>query len=446
MIDIQKDIRELSVMGLMEKLLADKTTGRHILWATDAYETEGEAYGRGREIELAEISLVKTRARKAAEQQSSRTRRHGEVFTPRWVCDFMNDALDRDWFGVEKMESDVWEDLDALFWQKKGHKTPRWQRYVDSRRLEITCGEAPYLAERYDVSTGEEIEVSSRRGLLDRKLLAISHFTETREDWQHWALRAMEATYGYEFQGDNLLIARVNIMKTVMEHYFSKWEEAAPTSFLRKLTNKVAWNLWQMDGLSGRIPYCAEDPEGADLFSFGDIDIRPLLSVGQPVCRVYSWRSDCQSVSYEDVKARSCGMRFDYIVGNPPYQEETTKISKVNGQLSRKNIFHLFQMEANHVANKGTELIYPGGRWIHQSGKGMKEFGRTQINDPRLSHVTFYANANEVFNGVAIADGVSIVSMKMGKKKPGFRYTYIRGAGADCAAGQSRGKSDFVES
>ena len=237
MIDIQKDIRELSAMGLMEKLLADKTTGRHILWATDAYETEGEAYGRGREIELAETSLVKTRARKAAEQQSSRTRRHGEVFTPRWVCDFMNDAIDRDWFGVEKMEPDVWEDLDALFLQKKGHKTPRWQRYVDSRRLEITCGEAPYLAERYDVSTGKEIEASSRRGLLDRKLLVISHFTETREDWQHWALRAVEATYGYEFQGDNLLIARVNIMKTVMEHYFSKWEEVAPASFLRKLTN-----------------------------------------------------------------------------------------------------------------------------------------------------------------------------------------------------------------
>lgn len=350
LIDIQKDIRELSMMGFMEKLLADKTTGRHILWATDAYETEGEAYGRGREIELAEISLVKTRARKAAEQQSSRTRRHGEVFTPRWVCDFMNDALDRDWFSVEKMEPDAWEDLDALFLQKKGHKTPRWQRYVDSRRLEITCGEAPYLAERYDVSTGEEIEVSSRRGLLDRKLLVISHFTETREDWQHWALRAMEATYGYEFQGDNLLIARVNIMKTVMEHYFSKWEEAAPASFLRKLTNKVAWNLWQMDGLSGRIPYCAEDPEGADLFSFGDIDIRPLLSVGQPVCRVYSWRSDCQSVSYEDVKARSCGMRFDYIVGNPPYQDES------NGELRNfaPPIYHLFINEVNNVGGSGT--------------------------------------------------------------------------------------------
>lgn len=345
LIDIQKDIRELSMMGLMEKLLADKTTGRHILWATDAYETEGEAYGRGREIELAEISLVKTRARKAAEQQSSRTRRHGEVFTPRWICDFMNDALDRDWFGVEKMEPDVWEDLDALFWQKKGHKTPRWQRYVDSRRLEITCGEAPYLAERYDVSTGEEIEVSSRRGLLDRKLLAISHFTETREDWQHWALRAMEATYGYEFQGDNLLIARVNIMKTVMEHYFSKWEEAVPASFLRKLTNKVAWNLWQMDGLSGRIPYCAEDPEGADLFSFGDIDIRPLLSVGQPVCRVYSWRSDCQSVSYEDVKARSCGMRFDYIVGNPPYQDETIGENKTYAP----PVYHLFMDEVDNI-------------------------------------------------------------------------------------------------
>lgn len=403
LIDIQKDIRELSMMGLMEKLLADKTTGRHILWTTDAYETEGEAYGRGREIELAEISLVKTRARKAAEQQSSRTRQHGEVFTPRWVCDFMNDALDRDWFGVEKMEPDVWEDLDALFLQKKGHKTPRWQRYVDSRRLEITCGEAPYLAERYDVSTGEEIEVSSRRGLLDRKLLAISHFTETREDWQHWALRAMEATYGYEFQGDNLLIARVNIMKTVMEHYFSKWEEAAPASFLQKLTNKVAWNLWQMDGLSGRIPYCAEDPEGADLFSFGDIDIRPLLSVGQPVCRVYSWRSDCQSVSYEDVKARSCGMRFDYIVGNPPYQDETIGENKTYAP----PVYHLFINEVDNIGG-GVELIHPA-RFLFNAGATPKDWNKKMLSDPHLKILSYEADSRKIFGpGVVITGGVAI--------------------------------------
>lgn len=402
LIDIQKDIRELSAMGLMEKLLADKTTGRHILWATDAYETEGEAYGRGREIELAEISLVKTRARKAAEQQSSRTRRHGEVFTPRWVCDFMNDALDRDWFSVEKMEPDVWEDLDALFWQKKGHKTPRWQRYVDSRRLEITCGEAPYLAERYDVSTGEEIEVSSRRGLLDRKLLAISHFTETREDWQHWALRAVEATYGYEFQGDNLLIARVNIMKTVMEHYFSKWEEAAPTSFLRKMTNKVAWNLWQMDGLSGRIPYCAEDPEGADLFSFGDIDIRPLLSVGQPVCRVYSWRSDCQSVSYEDVKARSCGMRFDYIVGNPPYQSEENKSNP-----KKEPIYPFFYDAVREIAFKYI-LISPA-RFLFNAGLTSKEWNRKMLTDKHLKVQAYFPKGEVVFPGTDIKGGVAIV-------------------------------------
>ncbi len=398
LIDIQKDIRGLSAMGLMEKLLADKTTGRHILWATDAYETEGEAYGRGREIELAEISLVKTRARKAVEQQSSRTRRHGEVFTPRWVCDLMNDALDRDWFGVEKMEPDVWEDLDALFLQKKGHKTPRWQRYVDSRRLEITCGEAPYLAERYDVSTGEEIEVSSRRGLLDRKLLAISHFTETREDWQHWALRAMEATYGYEFQGDNLLIARVNIMKTVMEHYFSKWEEAAPASFLRKLTNKVAWNLWQMDGLSGRIPYCAEDPEGADLFSFGNIDIRPLLSVGQPVCRVYSWRSDCQSVSYGDVKARSCGMRFDYIVGNPPYQEET------DSESTRKPpIYNLFMDETFLLADV-VELITPA-RFLFNAGYTPSSWNKKMLQDKHFKILYYEPLSAKVFPNTDIKGG-----------------------------------------
>lgn len=417
LIDIQKDIRELSMMGLMEKLLADKTTGRHILWATDAYETEGEAYGRGREIELAEISLVKTRARKAAEQQSSRTRRHGEVFTPRWVCDFMNDALDRDWFSVEKMEPDAWEDLDALFWQKKRHKTPRWQRYVDSRRLEITCGEAPYLAERYDVSTGEEIEVSSRRGLLDRKLLAISHFTETREDWQHWALRAVEATYGYEFQGDNLLIARVNIMKTVMEHYFSKWEEAAPASFLRKMTNKVAWNLWQMDGLSGRIPYCAEDPEGADLFSFGDIDIRPLLSVGQPVCRVYSWRSDCQSVSYEDVKARSCGMRFDYIVGNPPYQDETIGENKTYAP----PVYHLFMDEVDNIGGV-VELIHPA-RFLFNAGSTPKAWNKKMLNDEHFKILHYEAHSAKIFPNTDIKGGLAI-SYRDGRKNFGAMETF----------------------
>ncbi len=78
-------------------------------------------------------------------------------------------------------------------------------------------------------------------------------------------------------------------------------------------------------------------------------------------------------------------MKFDFVVGNPPYQEDVGKEApKSNGQTRKKSIFQIFQTAIESVANKGTALIYPGGRWIHRSGKGMEEFGLKQINDPHL--------------------------------------------------------------
>ena len=44
---------------------------------------------------------------------------------------------------------------------------------VDNR-MEITCGEAPYLVSRYDTTTGEPIPIGRRIGLLDRKLCVIN--------------------------------------------------------------------------------------------------------------------------------------------------------------------------------------------------------------------------------------------------------------------------------
>lgn len=83
-------------------------------------------------------------------------------------------------------------------------------------------------------------------------------------------------------------------------------------------------------------------------------------------------------------------MKFDYVIGNPPYQEEADSDSATNGQKPRKNIFQHFQIQADKIASESSVLIYPGGRWIHQSGKGLKEFGKNLINDHRLSSVEFY--------------------------------------------------------
>ena len=119
-------------------------------------------------------------------------------------------------------------------------------------------------------------------------------------------------------------------------------------------------------------------------------------------------------------------MRFDYVIGNPPYQAETTQkeASKKNGQTPKKNIFHYFQIEADKIASESTVMIYPAGRWIQRSGKGLAEFGLSQINDEKLQDVLFYPNAKEVFPSAAIADGVSVVVKKMSKNQGGFNYFY----------------------
>ena len=120
-------------------------------------------------------------------------------------------------------------------------------------------------------------------------------------------------------------------------------------------------------------------------------------------------------------------MKFDFVIGNPPYQEETSSEITTNGQKSRKNIFHYFQMEADKIAKEGIVMIYPGGRWIHQSGKGLKQFGIEQINDKRMSKLYFYPDSKEIFgNAVDLPDGISIVVKDINKNTNGFNYIYSK--------------------
>ncbi|WP_302490818.1 Eco57I restriction-modification methylase domain-containing protein [uncultured Dialister sp.] len=355
-INISDDMIELNRAGLLKKLLEDKTTKGQILWGTDAYRERGPAFEREREMDTSLLlyenaGLLKTRARKAFEQQSERTRQHGEVFTPRWICDVMIDHLDKEWFGVK--EIDFLSSMDVLFVKKK------WKKYVDSKRLEITCGEGPFLVQRYDVSTGNIIPVPERKGILDRKLQVVSRYAETEEEWEIWARRAYEATYGYEFQGDNLLISRVNFMMTYREFYQKRWQKEPELSEWEKIENIITWNLWQMDGLTGEIPYARMDPLGPDLFQLAD----PAFKEEDihPACRIYDWRNEKKSVVFNEIGKRNRGMKFDYIIGNPPYQEESGHSSEVNGQRARKNIFQKFQMVADSVTKISNSLIYPGG-------------------------------------------------------------------------------------
>ena len=404
LVNIQDDMIELQKLGLLDKLLADKTTKRHILWGTKAYREYGEQYAKYCEIFVTRIlfhsfDVIKTRVRRDVKQQVGRTKMHGEVSTPLWVCNKMIDAIDCDWFTMKTLPIDAWQQVDTLFQQTK----KSWKTYVDNKRLEITCGEAPYLVQRYDGTNGNMIPVEERRGVLDRKLHVISEYVTTREEWIYWATRALEATFGYEYQGDNLLIARVNVIKTFIEFYTHRWNEVLDVNILNRLANKVTWNLWQMDGLTDTIPCHIDSMEEISLFE------EPIKNVTQSVCRIYDWRNMKQSIVFATMKGRQTGMKFDYVIGNPPFQEDTNGAGR-----QARPLYNLFFEQIKDTRPKSISLITPS-RWF-SGGMGLNKFREEMMNDRSIKVIFDYTNAKDLFPNNSISGGVNFFIWKSNYK------------------------------
>lgn len=295
------DIGSVLVAPHLGLLLKDKTTRRNIIWATDTYESLGHGFTDKEQIDrnllLQHADIIKPRIQKSLEAQAARTRKKAEVFTPAWLCNQMNNYCDQEWFGRENVFNTENEDNTWTVNEDKiefsGRKT--WKHYVDSRRLEITCGEAPYLVSRYDVSTGELIVPPKRRiGLLDRKLRVVNENTAAYDDWLKWTIRAFESCYGYEYQGDNLLIARINLLLTFMDYYRERWEKDPEEKLLRQITNKIVWNIWQMDGLKDTVPL-GKLYEEYHQMTFFDTYPDMVEKEDEPeaiLCKIYNWRRD----------------------------------------------------------------------------------------------------------------------------------------------------------
>ena len=274
------DIKENDLLkidsSLLEILLQDKTTKKNIIWATDNYSKYGELYTSEKEIKIELITsrhggIIKPRIEKSKTEQQQRIRQKAEVFTPTWICNIQNNLVDETWFGRKEIfnieKENGWIVLkDKVVFPEENNKG--WQDYVLSKRLEMSCGEAPYITSRYDAVTGQYIEVSDRIGLFDRKLRIVNENTETHEEWLKWAYSAVQSVYGFDWQGDNVLIARENLLFTIAEHYEAKFGEKLETQDLIGFAKVIAWNIWQMDGLKFVVPNscCTKEIIDEDLF------------------------------------------------------------------------------------------------------------------------------------------------------------------------------------
>lgn len=261
------DVLEDSIIRLdpqlLDILLFDRTTRNNILWATDGYAYLGDGYEPDSPIMPEQITgehsrLIQPRTEKSQSEQDNRTKTKAEVFTPSWICNAQNSLLDEQWFG----RSDVFNIPDGQNWTPTPdrilfpkQRSRSWKKYVDARQMEISCGEAPYLVSRYDTVTGELIPLECRIGILDRKLRIVNENAESESDWLFWATRAFQSVYGYEFQGDNLLLARENLLLTYIDYYLTRLHRFPEKRQLLAIARIISWNLWQMDGLKGVVPF-----------------------------------------------------------------------------------------------------------------------------------------------------------------------------------------------
>lgn len=309
------DLKSHSVNTVLNLLLKDRTTERNIIFATDIYENLDFTTEITKKLLLSDSLDVRPRVLKSLEERTRRTRKKAEVFTPAWICNKMNNHCDTEWFGREN----VFNIEQGYDWIPTAEKIAfpagkTWKDYVNSRRLEITCGEAPYLVSRYDAATGETIPIEKRIGILDRKLRIIHENVKTRKTWNQWVYRAFESVYGYEFQGDNLLIARINLLETFCEYTRDRWNVEPTDSELRRIANIISWNLWQMDGIHGVIPYTSavcerkeeEESHQTTIFELmgmeSEQEPEAMESLPETIdCKIYDW-CDNKMITYKSMR------------------------------------------------------------------------------------------------------------------------------------------------
>lgn len=294
-IDISENELLQQSEDLLAELLKDHTTKRNIFWATDDYAYLGEAYGYHAPITIPCITgdnglIIQPRVLKTREEQTNRTKDKAEVFTPSWVCNAQNNLIDEVWFGRKDVfnheypETKTWTATTSPI-SFPDNKT--WKDYVRSTRMEITCGEAPYLVSRYDTTTGEYIPIPQRIGMLDRKLRVISENATTTGEWLEMAQEAYKNIYGFEWQGDNLLLAREALLMTFIEYYTERFGAKPQNRSITYIAYIIAWNIFQMDGLKGVVPNsCRHNEVVTKRTLFGEIEQRILC----PGCQNESFK------------------------------------------------------------------------------------------------------------------------------------------------------------
>ena len=400
------ELKSNSVRIALNILLKDRSTGKNIIFASNTYNEMDFASEITKKLIDGDKVVFRPRVVKSQKEQVKRTRKKAEVFTPSWICNMMNNQCDKEWFGGDNVfnceHNKQWETMEERIAFPVG-KT--WKDYVLARRLEITCGEGPYLVSRYDTVTGEMIPLSQRIGILDRKLRVINENVKAHRTWNQWVYRAFESTYGYEYQGDNLLMARINLLETFCEYSRARWESEPSQESIKRIARIISWNIWQMDGLLGTLP--RQKPQEIEEKEIGQLQLftpeevfESTLTTPAYSCQVRDWQRE--KGKQKIVWKRDKDMKFDFVIGNPPYQSEENKSNP-----KKEPIYPLFYDAVSEITSKYI-LISPA-RFLFNAGLTSKAWNRKMLSDVHLKVKEYFSKGEELFSDTDIKGGVAII-------------------------------------
>ena len=369
---------------LLTILLKDRTTNKNIVWASPSYEGMGKPFCADQPIKKNLIigpydSIIQPRIEKNKRNQELRTRKRGEVFTPPWL--------------IDKQVSIVLDEIGDI----------SFESFIALRWLELACGEGPYIVTRYDSITGDIIPVEKRVGFLDRKLQCIAAEVDSEREFIKWSKMAYESSYGYELQGDSLLLARENLLLSFCEHYDYKFRKLPTMKVIKQIATIISYNIFQMNGLTKQTPYSDDSKGNIQLNLFDDVNNQEKM--GDMFTLLKDWK-DKVLVSMDSISKGDEMMKFDVVIGNPPYQE-TLDVDKGNSSLA-KQLFPDFIKSSIEISNKYVCLITPS-RWFagdaqDKSFLKLREYFR---ENNHMKSIFNFMDAKRIFPNTEIKGGVN---------------------------------------